>query len=219
MAINFCGDCSDVVKKRYDKDRCKIVSRAYGSDKFIAFHCSVDFTNILDTATGGEWETMLTNNKIILSPFFGNFEMGTASSDTFEDGCGNKYPDTTEVPWTFTTPSTADDYSDEDWWYNLHQQFQYYTVGIVTCEGRLQLKDDVIKAIKASLSAVAPALPAAVKASAPGFNLSLNTIPQFGELNGKGKAGQWKAEGTFLTDAVIRSVDIPGLATLLRTKG
>lgn len=214
--FSHCGTCSSTISKRYDRNKCKITPRAYGSDKMIGFHCSVNFDDLLDTAASGEWETHLTSGKILLSPFFGSFELGQASSDVYEDGCGNQYPDAAVVPWTFTTPSTADDYSDEDWWYAFHEQFQYYTWGYFSCGGRIALNDAVIKDAKVQLALETPG---AVPAIAPGFKFSMDTIPQFVELNGKGKMGQWRATGSFITPNVIRTIDIPGLSTLLNAQG
>ena len=212
MSFNLCGDCSSLIPKRYDRNACKITTRRFGSDKIIGFHCSVDFTNILDTAEAGEWDTYLTDGKIILSPFFGKFALGTPESGELEDGLGKKYRDTTDVPWTFTTSGVAENYSDEDWFYAFDQQFQYYSWGYFNVDGRLALNDKTVSLIKAT-----PAVPVAT--NKPGFDFSLNTIPTFVELNGPGKAGQWQAEGSFSTDTVIRTVAIPGLQTLLNSLG
>lgn len=207
--LNLCGTCSGLIPARYDKDNCKIVQRPFGSDRMIGFHCSVEFTDIKDTAEDGEWETLITAGKIVLSPFFGSFRTGTPTSESFEDGLGRTYPDVTTVPWTFTTPSVAADYDDQEWFYAFHQQMQYYTWAYFDANGRIALNDTVVTAILASGASAVPV------ESNPGFRFSLNTIPDFRELNGAGKAGQWYAEGSFLTDSVIRVVAIPGLTTLL----
>jgi hypothetical protein len=212
MSFNLCGTCSELIPKRYDRNACKVITRRFGSDKIIGFHCSVDFTNILDTATAGEWDDYLTSGAIILSPFFGKFALGTPESGEIEDGLGKKYRDTTEVPWTFTTAGVSETYADEDWFYAFDKQFQYYSWGYFDVNGRLALNDKTVSLIKAT-----PAGP--VASNKPGFDFSLNSIPTFGELNGAGKAGQWVAEGSFITDSVIRTVAIPGLSTLLNNLG
>lgn len=208
-----CGDCgNETLKTRYDKAFCKIKTRPYGYDKIIAFECGLSFEDILDTASEGEWEDAIAAGKVLLSPFFGKLTIGEGTTETFEDGCGRKIPDSTTLPWEFTTISATDDYSDEDWWYAFHEAFSKYTWGFFNCDGRLYIDDDTVKAVKAGLL-VNPL--AAVPVDSLGFNWSLNTVPQFIELNGAGKAGQWKASGEFIANHVLRSVKIPGLAELL----
>lgn len=217
MSFFGCNPCNtDLLTERYDKGNCKANFRPYGSDKIIGFHCDVNFEDILDTAEEGEWATYIEEGKILLSPFFGKFIVNEASSENIEDGCGVKMPDTSTFPWEFTTPSTAIDYSDEDWWRAFHLEFQNYSWGFINCGGRLALNDAAIEAIKAGLAAEPVA---AVPMVDPGFAFSLNTIPQFVAINGPGKTGQWKVTGEFLAQTVIRTVDIPGLKTLLADNG
>jgi hypothetical protein len=182
----------------------------------IAFHCSVDFDDILDTSEGGEWDQYLTDGKIILSPTFGKFEVGDGNTEVFEDGCGRKIPDATTLPWTFTTISAKKDYSDEDFWYKFHKQFSQYTWGYFNCEGRMYISDEAVQEIKAGLEADPIA---SVAVNSPGHRFSLDSIPQFKEGSGAGKAGVWTASGEFITMAVLRGVTIPGLNTLLSEKG
>ena len=214
--IDICTPCSDTLGKRYDKPFCKTVLRPFGSDKMIGFHCSISFTDILDVAETGEWDTYLEDGKILLSPFSGKFEIGDSNTGTLEDGCGRKIPDITETPWTFTTPSTAEDYSDEDWWHAFHLDFQYWNWGYLNCAGRLALSNSTVTAIKTELAELTPG-PVAV--STPGFPFSLDIIPRFENVNGPGKAGQWRAQGTFKHSHVIRTVEIPGLAAIISAKG
>lgn len=220
MSFFSCNPCnSDLLQTRYDQATCKAQFRPYGSDKIIGFHCDVNFTDILDTANevGGEWFDYLAAGKILLSPFYGKFTLNEASTESIEDGCGVKMPDISTFPWEFTTPSTATDYSDEDWWRAFHLEFQNYSWGWFNCQGRLYLNDDAVTAIKTAL-ATTPTVPA-VPLVDPGFAFSLNTIPQFVQINGAGKSGQWKVTGEFLAATVNRSVEIPGLKTLLADNG
>jgi hypothetical protein len=214
--LTICTPCTDTLGKRYDAAFCKTVLRPFGSDKMIGFHCSVNFIDILDVSQGGEWETYLTDGKILLSPFNGNFSIGDSNTTTLEDGCGNKIPDITETPWTFTTPATAEDYSDEDWWHAFHQDFKYWNWGWLTCSGRLALNDMTVTEIKEQLLEETPG---AVATPTPGFPFSLDIIPRFEGINGPGKAGQWRAQGSFRHSHVIRTVEIPGLSTLLAELG
>lgn len=214
--LNICNPCSETLQKRYDKTYCKTQLRPYGNDKMIAFHCSVSFDDILDVAENGEWDTYLTDGKILLSPFAGKFEIGDGSTDLLEDGCGRKIPDITETAWTFTTVSTATDYSDELWWRAFHLEFTNYNWGWFNCNGRLALNDDTVQAV---LTELAELTPGAVPITYPGYPFSLDIIPKFEQVNGYGKAGQWRAQGTFRHSTVITTVEIPGLAALIAEKG
>lgn len=214
--VNICNTCSETLSKRYDKDNCKTVLRPYGSDKMIGFHCSVSFEDILDVAIAGEWDDHLTSGKILLSPFAGKFELGDSSTDVITDGCGREIPDVTKTPWTFSTPSVAEDYSDETWWRAFHLEFTNYSWGWFNCKGRLCMNDDTVQAILAELAEISPA---AVPVAYPGYPLSLGVIPRFEQINGAGKAGQWKASGSFIHSHVITTVEIPGLAALISSKG
>ncbi len=208
-----CGGCAqESLDTRYDKAYCEIKTRPHGYDKIIAFSCDLSFDDILDTAESGEWATAITAKKVLLSPFFGKLTIGEGSTETFEDGCGRKIPDSTTLPWEFTTISATDDYTDEDWWYAFHKAFSKYTWGFFNCDGRLYIDDQTVKAVKTGLAADPIA---AVPLDAIGFYWSLNTVPQFIELNGPGKAGQWKASGEFVANHVLRSIKIPGLSELL----
>ena len=218
MSFYQCVACdTEELTTRYDKTNCKAVTRPYGMDKIIGFHCSLNFDDFLDTAAAGEWETALTDGKILLSPFFGKFITNEGTSENLEDGCGRKIPDTTTIPWEFTTPSATSDYSDEDWWRAFHREFHLYSWGFFNCAGRLYLNDEAVTAIKTA-QAVTPTIPA-VPLSDPGFAFSLNTIPQFVQINGAGKTGQWRCTGEFLANDVLRSVNVPGLAALLADNG
>lgn len=212
-----CGGCdSEELGARYDKAFCKTETRPFGYDKIIGFHCSLNFNDFLDTSELGEWDQALTDGKVLVSPFFGKFAISDGSSETFEDGCGRKQADSTTYPWEFTTISAAPDYSDEDWWYAFHKQFNQYSWGYFNCDGNLYISDDSVSVIKAALAAVPVT---AVPLINPGHSFSLNTIPQFVELNGAGKAGQWKVSGEFLANSVLRGVKIPGLNALVAEKG
>jgi len=212
----ICNPCSETLGKRYDKLECKTLLRPYGADRMIGFHCSVNFDDILDTASDGEWADYLTSGKILLTPSAGKFELGDGSSTPLEDGCGRKIADITDTPWTFSTFSTAEDYSDEQWWRSYQLEFSNYTWGWLNCAGRLVLNDAVIQAILAEL---AEETPGAVPASFPGYPLSLESIPAFKAVNGFGKSGQWVASGTLQHGTVVTSIDIPGLSALLSTLG
>lgn len=199
------------IKPRYDKESCEVLLRPYGTERMIGFHCSIEFEDILNTADGSEWATHLASGDIILTPTAGSLTIGDSSAENLETGCGDKIADVAEFPWTFTSPSVSEDYSDEDWWYDFHKQISFYSWGWLTCDSRIVLNDEVVKAIKASQAGAGAAVPV----SYPGFKFSLNTIPAFKEGNGKGKAGIWTAEGTFRSKSVHRSVEIPGLAQIL----
>lgn len=216
--MDFCNTCSTKVGKRYDRENCKTVTRPYGMDRMIGFHCSVDFTDILDTASEGEWDAYLTSGDIIVTPSGGKFAFGDGTTDTLTDGCGVKFTDITERPWTFTSFSTAEDFSDETWWRDFHLEFGNYTWGWLTCSGngRIAFEDSVVQAIKASLAEVSVV---AVPVSSPGYKMSIDKIPVFEAVNGDGKAGQWSTGGTFLHNTVLQTVEIPGLSALIKSLG
>lgn len=211
--INLCETCATKLTNRYDKANCPTKLRKYGVDRLIGFRCTLTFEDMLDTtATTGEWAVAIADGDIVLSPKDGKLEIGESNSENFETGCGKLIPFGTSSSWTYTTPSTEDDYSDEDWWKAFHEDFYGWRWGWINCDGRLVLDDASITAIKAALAAN-PVDEAAV--DYPGFDFSLQTIPMFEAVNGFGKPGQWKATGSFQYDNVIRSVEIPGLIELL----
>ncbi len=199
-------NCVDALSKRYDEGLCEPVFRPFGHDQFIAFKCGIEFKDILDVT---EWQDKIKNNEIIVSPGFGDFELGETSTTIFTDGCGVDYPEYSETPWTFMTPSTSDDYSDEDFWYTFKKAAAGYTIGYLNCEGMLYLNDEAVIAIKAADGG-------AINIFDPGLQMSLSNIPKWSEgQNGKGKAGIWKVEGKFIHKEVFRGVEIPGLSKVL----
>ena len=169
LNLVICNPCTETLGKRYDKTFCKTVTRAYGSDRMIGFHCSVSFEDILDVAASGEWDTYLTNGKILVTPSMGKFDTGEGTTETLEDGCGVKYSDITERPWTFETASVSDDYSDEQWWRAFHLEFSNYNWGWILCGGRLVLNDTTVQAV---LTELEEETPAAVPITTPGFAIS-----------------------------------------------
>lgn len=204
--INCTGD----IPARYDIDNCAPVFRKFGYNGFVAFKCGLEFTDMLDTT---EWETKITAGDIILSPSFGTFTLGETSTTTIPGGCGEEYPEFSETPWTFTTPSTSDDYTDEDFWYFFSRYANGYTMGYLNCDGRLYLDDASITIIKAAQVAVSTAA-----VTGPGLTISLTNKPSWKEgPNGVGKAGIWSVAGKFIHDETFRSVEIPGLTASLQT--
>lgn len=210
-----CFPCSDKISQRYDHGQCEIETRPAGYNRLIGFHCSLELTDILDTAEAGEIAAAITDGTIVLSPMHGNFELNQGTSESFVDGCGIKFAGPTEASWTYRTPSANPDYLDEDWWYQFHKDSNNWTWGWMNCEGRVVLNDKTVAAIKESQGGVAG--PVAVQN--PGFVLSLNNIPAFLPENGGGKAGVWTLSGTLIHSHVFRSVAIPGLEALLRGNG
>lgn len=155
-----------------------------------------------------EWGTKVTAGDIIVGPLFGSFVPGDTTAATIADGCGTLYTEYAETPWTFSTPSTADDYTDEDWWDSFNKNAMGYTFGYLNCEGRLYLNDDAVTTIKA-----AQAVPGEAAVTNPGLQMSLTSLPTFKKgPNGDGKAGIWEVSGKFIHASVFRSVEIPGLS-------
>lgn len=196
--INCTGD----LEERYDAGLCAPVFRKYGYNRFVAIKCGTSFTDIKDST---EWDTKLADGDVVVSPDFGKFTLGTPSTSTIPGGCGEEYPEFTETTWEFTTPSTASDYTDEDYWYFFSKYAIGYTMGYLNCEGRLYLNDDAIAVIRESGAGAAAV-------SDPGLQISLTEKPMFIEgPNGAGKAGLWRAAGKFIHSQMIRSCEIPGL--------
>lgn len=203
---NCLFDCVDEIPKRYDEGNCKPIFRKSGYNRFLSFKCGIAFDDILDP---NEWETKIENGDIIVSPAFGDFVLGETTPSTIQGGCGELYVEFSTTAWTFTTPSTSEDYSDEDWWYLFNKSANGYTLGYVNCEGRLYLDDESIKSIKSVETGAVPI-------SSPGFQMSLTNMPKFGEgPNGKGKAGIWTVSGEFIHDESFRSVEIPGFVNAI----
>lgn len=207
-----CNPCSTDLSKRYDIGLCEPLLRPYGVDRMLAFECGLTFVDILDV---DEWETNINAGKILLSPFFGKVEIGDPSTENLEDGLGRKVPDFSQSSWKFTTFSTLEDYTDEDWWYAFHKKFSNYTWAFIQYHGRLILNDTVVAKIKAEL---AKQVIGAVACSDPGLLFSLETIPTFKEVGGRGKSGQWESNGSFKHNHVLRSVEIPGLTAVLQAE-
>jgi len=198
-------NCTDALPKRYDEGLCEPIFRKFGYDQFVAFKCGIEFTDIMDVA---EWTTKIQAGDIIASPGFGMFELGETTDSTIENGCGKTFAEFSETPWSFSTPSTKEDYSDEDWWYMFQKAARGYTLGYLNCDGRIYLNKEAITAIKAGGGAVS--------LKNPGLEMDLTSTPKFTEgPNGKGKAGLWKVEGKFIHKGVFRSAEIPGLKAAL----
>ena len=212
--------CIDSIPQKYDAGGCEFKPRKFGSSTFGAIKCTVDFADILDTSTPSTWESAIAAGDIVLGPKFGNFTIGDTTTSVITDGCGNPIPEFADTAWTFSTPSTAADYSDEDWDYFFNKYANNYTLFYLDgCEGgnRIYLNDDVITAIRASQGhGAVVGTGAAVPASFPGFNMSITQTPKWSVgPNGPRKAGIWTMAGTFSTAGVVRSAEIPGLRTLL----
>jgi hypothetical protein len=208
MTELFCQvDCADEIPQRYDSGECAPIFRKFGSSLFVAFKCGLSFINLKDTA---EWATKIAAGDIIVSPSFGNFAVGEGTTATVQGGCGETYPEYTETPFTFTTPSTSEDYSDEDWWYSFKKSAAGYTIAYLNCEGVIYPNDNTVAAYKAATTGAVPV-------SNPGFGMSLDSTPQFilGP-NGIGKAGIWSVKGKISGSEVHRGIEIPGLYTILK---
>jgi hypothetical protein len=203
--------CIGSIPEKYDAAGCEFLPRKYGYSVFGAIKCTVDFTDILTALDAGD---------IILGPKFGKLEFGDTTTSTLTDGCGNSFAEFGDTQWTFTTPSTADDYSDEDFWYFFNKYASNYTLFYLDgCEGenRIHLNSDVISAIRESQGyGTVVGTGADVPAVRPGFAMSITSIPKWTVgPNGPGKAGIWTVSGTISNLGVIRSAEIPGLRTLL----
>lgn len=213
--------CIGEIPAKYDNSGCDVNLRKYGFTVFGAIKCTAEFTDILDTtAVTSDWATLIASGDVVIGPKFGTFTLGDTTTATLTDGCGNPIPEYADTAWTFSTPSTAADYSDEDWYYFFNKYANNYTLFYLDgCEGgnRIYLNDDVITAIRASQGhGAVVGTGAAVPASFPGFNMSITQTPKWSVgQNGPGKAGIWTMAGTFSTAGVVRSAEIPGLRTLL----
>lgn len=212
--------CIGSIPQKYDAGGCEFKPRKFGSSTFGAIKCTVDFADILDTSTPSTWESAIAAGDIVLGPKFGNFTIGDTTTSVITDGCGNSIPEYGDTAWTFSTPSTAEDYSDEDFWYFFNKYASNYTLFYLDgCEGenRIYLNSDVIQAIRESQGyGTVVGSGAAVPAVRPGFSMSITSIPKWSVgPNGIGKAGIWTVSGTISNLGVIRSAEIPGLRTLL----
>lgn len=209
---NTCGACSERVGARYDAARCSVVLRKFTGYTPIGFHCSVSFTDILDTAALGEWDTLLTAEDILVFPNAGSLEFAAPSNTPVgTDACGNDIAGTDTYAWTYTNPNVDDAYLDEDFYHALGTNFNSYRYGFVRqCDGedlRLYLNDAAITLIKAGGGAV--------PTNNPGHEFGITQKPFWAGPNGKGEAGQWSMGGNLKTNHVLRSCPIPGLAEIL----
>lgn len=200
-------DCVDVIPERYDLGNCKPEFRPFGYQGFLLIKCGVTFTDIMDVS---EWVTKIEAGDVLLAPSFGTWTPGTATTSTIVGGCGEIYTEFAETPITFTTPSTKDDYTDEDWWHAFDQNSNGYTLGYMNCEGRLYLNDAAVTAIKAWTTGD-------LAFGNPGFNFNVTAKPQWVVgPNGVGRAGIWSTALSIIQSEVHRSVEIAGLATALK---
>ena len=55
----LCGTCTPTLTVRYDIGNCNDNKRIAGNPFFLLFKCGISWTDILDTAGAGEWETKL----------------------------------------------------------------------------------------------------------------------------------------------------------------
>lgn len=201
-------DCVGEIPERYDLGNCDAILRAYGFKGFVLFECGISFTDIRD---GDEWAIKVAAGSIILAPSFGTWTPGAATTSTLTDGCGNIQTEFSETPVTFTTYSTKDDYTDEDWWFAFKKNYKGYTLGYINCEGRIYLNAATLALDRATPSGV-------LAVSDPGFNFSVVSIPQWlVGPNGVGKAGIWSVNLTIVENDVHRSMEIAGLAAALET--
>lgn len=212
--------CIGSIPEKYDAGNCDFQPRKYGFSVFGAIKCTVDFADILDTTNTSTWATALADGDIILGPKFGTFTIGDTTTATLTDGCGNTFPEYGDTQWTFSTPSTALDFSDEDFWYFFNKYSSNYTLFYLDgCEGenRIYLNADVIQAIRESQGyGTVVGTGAAVPASRPGFSMSITSIPKWSQgPGGLGKAGIWTVSGTISNLGVIRSAEIPAVRALL----
>ncbi len=199
--------CVGEVPERYDLGNCEAVLRAYGFQGFVLFKCGLTFTDILDS---DEWVTKIAAGDIILAPSFGTWTPGAATTSTLTDGCGNTQTEFSETPITFTTYSTKDDYTDEDWWYAFKKNAKGYTLGYINCDGRIYLNSATIASIRAWTTG-------ALAITNPGFNFNVVSIPQWlVGPNGVGKAGIWSVNLTIVENDVHRSAEIAGVVTALQ---
>lgn len=201
-------DCVDEIPARYDQGLCAPVFRKHGFSGWVAFKCGLAFTDFFDTA---EWETKIEAQDIIVSPSFGTFTPGATTTSTIQGGCGEVYPEFSVTAWTYTTPSTKADYTDEDFWYLFNRNANGYTLGYINCDGMLYLNDTTASLVKAWTTGD-------LAITNPGFSISITNRPQFiAGPNGIGKAGIWSMAGEFTDSDVHRGVEVPGLATVLKS--
>ena len=218
---NCDSACIGDIPQKYDDAGCDVKLRKYGYTRFGAIKCTSEFADILNTTPStSDWAQLIASGDVVMGPKFGTFTIGDTTTSTIQDGCGTLLPEFADTGWTFTTPSTAEDYSDEDWYYFFDKYAKNYTLFYMDgCDGgdRIYLNDTVISAIRLSQgfgSTVGSG--AAVPATFPGFGLSITQTPKWSQgPNGLGKAGIWSMAGTFSTVGVVRSATIPGLRQLL----
>jgi hypothetical protein len=203
-----CFECTDDIPQRYDSAECKPVLRNYGNEFFILVKCGLVWTDVLDTA---EWETNILAGDVLLSPKFGNFNIGEATTNQLATtGAGVSILDVSEYPFEYITTNTALDRSDEDWFQSLYENFNSYTLIPADINEGLAFNKDILELIRTSQGG--GGLP--VAGTDIGFRLSLTTVPQFVPVNGSGFAGQWKVNGYFREDAVLRYAEIAGLPAI-----
>lgn len=205
MSRSICNpNCITSRTKTFNLEECDNPIRKYGSEQFLEFACSVSFDNILDTA---EWCQKITDGEIIVSPC-GAMDIGDASTDIAgTSGCGREYPDVTEYPFTFQVWDVPADYSDEDWMCDWFDKHSLYNLGVMDCNGRIQLDKRQVREIKDAIAAGTTSLAMANV----GIPYSVTNPPQWKANNGNGKRGRWEGSGTFDHAGVLISVEIPGL--------
>jgi len=219
--MNCDPSCIGEIPEKYDSAGCDVNLRKYGFTVFGAIKCTATFEDILDTtAVTSEWAEHIAAGLVVIGPKFGTFTLGDTTTATITDGCGNPIPEYADTSWTYSTPSTSENYEDEDWFYFFDKYARNYTLFYLDgCEGgnRIYLNDSVITEIRASQgygAVVGSGDP--VAATFPGFNMSITQTPKWSQgPNGIGKAGIWTMAGTFSSVGVVRSAEIPGLRTLL----
>jgi len=206
----LCGTCTPTLTERYDKTNCNDNKRKAGASHFVLFKCGITWTDILDTAASGEWETKMGDGSVIVSPLDGNFVINSATTDSLgTDGRGRNIRDVSEFPFDYTSSSALPDRSDEEWFRSLNKDIELYTIGILDAADGLALSDDIVTLVKAGIAA--PSSVALTAAQPAGFEVSITSMPQFNPVNAPGKSGQWAFSGYIRSGEVLRYAEIPGL--------
>lgn len=222
MSYIICADCSGAVPKRYDAGECVAITKLHGSKKALFVRCDDTWTDIFTTGAAGEWEAKLIDATptIAVSPSYGRFVVSEGSSEVLINlGASLDVLDVTEHTFEFTTVTTAADYDVvEDWYQSFYKNHAAYRLNWFDFdENRIYTDHDTVELFRPGGVTATPPL---ALTTPMGFSFSLSQTPQFIEgPNGFGKSGVWKMAGKFSTSNVLRSIEIPGLKTVLDANG
>ena len=212
MSVLSCNEnCfGELVPQRYDIANCGDQLRSFGFDSMIFFHCSLLAAFLesqgtpFDITDATHWETAVGLGLITRSPC-GSFSLGDSNDEIAgEDGCGNPIVDFSEITWEFETFQTAEDKSDEEYFYNLDKKWSQYSMGWISCDGCIYLNEKVTEDYKDNGVLT-------FSTGQLGYSAVKTRRPQWVINNGKGKAGKWVTSGYYRTSCVPRGIEVIGL--------